>query len=434
MWGAFTSDLSRWYWAGAWLAFFAMVCVWSAFKGRKKPGGTGDYLVLYASQTGQAEMLARQTERALLSGGLDAQVMSLSEVTQAHLLAARHIMCIVSTTGDGDAPDEGLRFEREMMSRSLDLSQQTLSVLALGDRKYPQFCAFGQRFYDWGLKCGAIVPDPLVMADDLDAQALQVWQDVLRGLGAQGNETEDEGRLWQLQARERLNPLGKKPLYRLSLTGTGDWQAGDLIEIITPTGHRRDYSIATLPQEGRIDLFVRQIVGTDGQLGEGSGLLTEGLAVGEKVRLLLKSHRGFHLPEGDGPLLLIGAGSGLAGLRAHILQAFATKRACWLIYGEGHPEADGALCQEMRDWQYEGVLQRLELAFSRPDQRDGQYVQALVSVHATDIPAYLGQTGAVMVCGGLSMGLAVEKALIAALGEAWIEDAKVSGRYRRDLY
>jgi sulfite reductase (NADPH) flavoprotein alpha-component len=88
----------------------------------------------------------------------------------------------------------------------------------------------------------------------------------------------------------------------------------------------------------------------------------------------------------------------------------------------------------MQAWCEEGRLTRLDLVFSRPDEGNGQYVQAVVTAQAADIPAWLGDTGAILCCGGRDMGLEVEHALAAALGQAWIDDAKISGRYRRDLY
>jgi sulfite reductase (NADPH) flavoprotein alpha-component len=119
-------------------------------------------------------------------------------------------------------------------------------------------------------------------------------------------------------------------------------------------------------------------------------------------------------------------------LRAHILQAQARK--VWLIYGERHPERDGALAKTMQAWREEGRLARLDLVFSRPDTGAGQYVQAIVASQATEIPAWLGADGAILCCGGRDMGLKVEHALAAALGQGWIGEAKISGRYRRDLY
>jgi len=430
-----TTDPVRWGWAGVWAAGFVAVSLWAAFKGRKTSDAVSDYLVLYASQTGQAEEIARESAASLVAGGRDALAVSTDKVSLAQLRAAKHILCVVSTTGEGDAPDEALRFEKTLMRETPDLAGRTVAVLGLGDRKYDQFCAFGHRVFNWLVSCGAEAVSPTIEVDDLDAAALKRWHDLLAGLGAQETIHADAGLPWRLETRTRLNPLGSHPLYHLSFTGqTADWQAGDLIEITTPHGHRRDYSIATLPEEGRLDLYVREVRKENGERGDGSGLLIEGLLAGEALPLRLKSHKGFHMPQGDGPLLLVGAGSGLAGLRAHILQANAQKRPVWLIYGERHPERDGALADQMKAWREEGRLGRLDLVFSRLDDGAGQYVQAVVKAQGADIPAWLGDTGAILCCGGRDMGLAVEHALAAALGQAWIDDAKVSGRYRRDLY
>ena len=428
-----TDDPVRWAWAGVWAAGFIAVSLWAALKGRRKSENAADYLVLYASQTVQAEEIARDSAASLVGGGRDAIAVSTDKVTIGHLYAAKHILCVVSTTGEGDAPDEALRFEKTLMQETLDLAGKSVAVLALGDRKYEQYCAFGHRVFYWLISCGAAPVCPLIEVDDLDALALRTWHDLLTNLGGQETVHEDTGLPWRLEARTCVNPQGSHPLYHLSFTGqTANWQAGDLVEITTPLGHRRDYSIASLPEEGRLDLYVREVRKENGEPGDGSGLLIEGIQVGDNLPLRIKSHKGFHMPEGDGPLLLIGAGSGLAGLRAHILQAQARK--VWLIYGERHPEHDGALADEMKIWCDEGRLAHLDLAFSRPDDGEGQYVQAIVAANCTDIPAWLGTDGAILCCGGREMGLEVEQALAGALGQAWVDDAKISGRYRRDLY
>lgn len=430
-----TDDPVRWAWAGGWAAGFIAVSLWAALKGRRKSENAADYLVLYASQTGQAEEIARDSAASLQAGGRAAQAVSTATATLAQLQAAKHILCVVSTTGEGDAPDEALRFEKTLMQDTLDLVGKSVAVLALGDRKYAQYCAFGHRVFNWLVSCGAEAVAPAIEVNDLDAGALKIWHNLLTSLGGQEKAHSDDGLPWRLEARTRLNPQGTHPLYHLSFTGqTANWQAGDLVEITTPYGHRRDYSIASLPEEGRLDLYVREVRKENGEPGDGSGLLIEGIQVGDSLPLRVKSHKGFHMPEGDGPLLLIGAGSGLAGLRAHILQARAQARKVWLIYGERHPERDAALSKTMQAWRDEGRLAWLDLAFSRPDAGAGQYVQAIVAARAADIPAWLGADGAVLCCGGRDMGLAVEQALAGALGQAWVDDAKVSGRYRRDLY
>ncbi|ESQ91269.1 nitric oxide synthase [Asticcacaulis sp. AC460] len=418
-----TQDPQRWLWAWGAMAFFVLTCLWSLWP-RKKVVGSAEYLVLFASQTGQAEEIARHSYAQLEAGGRDAVVASLRDATADMLGAAKVILVVASTTGDGDAPDEGIGFERGLLRKTLDLANRRFAVLALGDRKYDRFCAFGHRVFAWLESNKAHPLMPCLEVDDLDAAALKQWDELLHSLGAGDAADEAVFAPWRLVSRERLNPEGDQPLYRLRLTADvlPDWQAGDLAEILTADGHRRDYSLASLPDEGHVELYVRTVEG-----GPGSMLLTQTLKVGDTVPLRVKAHRNFHAPDGDDPVLLIAAGSGLAGLRAHIRQATTPG---WLVYGERHPVRDGALCAEAQSL----PLKRLDLAFSQPDGGDGQYVQDVLAAHGAEVRAWLGGNGAVLVCGGLAMGQGVDAALRAILGEAWIEAAVAAGRYRKDLY
>src|ERR1700744_4194722 len=85
----------------------------------------------------------------------------------------------------------------------------------------------------------------------------------------------------------------------------------------------REYSIASLPGGGRIELLVRKAVKDDGSLGLGSGWLTRDAEVGGIIKLRLRPNPNFQPPGAvenrEGPQILIGAGTGIAGLRAHLL-------------------------------------------------------------------------------------------------------------------
>lgn len=422
--------------AGAAAALWVVLSAVKLMGGREKRHGAQDcdVLVLSASQTGQAEELARHSEKALAAGGQTARWLSLERARLEDLQAAKRLLVVASTTGVGDAPDDGRGFEARLMRTRPDLSRQDFAVLALGERKYADFCAFGHRVQAWLEACGAKALQPCLEVDDLDAAALGRWEAALRQWGGRSVAEDDGFAEWVLKDRRRLNPLSDAPgLYEVdfALPEGVAWQAGDLAEIRTPSGHRRDYSIASLPEEGLLRLYVRQVVKADGALGEGSGLLTQGSG---GVPLRLKTHRNFHAPEGEGPVLLVAAGSGLAGLRPHLIALHRAGRACWLVYGERHPETDGALREDMRQWQADGRIKRLDLCFSRdPVQAGGPYVQHLLAHKGDGVRMWL-ENGAVMVCGGLEMGRAVEAVLRELMGSEWIEAALSEGRYRRDLY
>lgn len=424
--------------AGGATAVWALMSAVTLWGGREKQQAAEacDVLVISASQTGQAEELARHSEKALSAGGQVVRYLAADKVSADDLQTAKRILMVVSTTGVGDAPDDGRSFESRLLGTKPDLSRQSFAVLALGERKYTDFCAFGHRVYDWLKACGATALKPCLEVDDLDPTALRLWANYLKEWGGEAVAEDDGFSPWTLQSRTRLNPQSSAAgLYQIDLAPESlDWQAGDLAEIRTADGHRRDYSIASLPEEATLRLYVREVLKTDGTRGIGSGLLTFRTVEGDTVPLRLKAHKNFHTPAGKGPVLLIAAGSGLAGLRPHLVDLQRKGRSCWLVYGERYPQADGALAQEMRDWQAQGRLSRLDLAFSRPEDHQGEYVQDVLRRRADEVRGFLKDGTAVMVCGGLDMGRAVEETLKDIVGPDWLETALADGRYRRDLY
>src|SRR5690606_41515480 len=97
------------------------------------------------------------------------------------------------------------------------------------------------------------------------------------------------------------------------------WQAG-AIPLLHINNQTRDYTIASLPAEGCLRLLVREHHPPSGQTGLGSGWLCHGLEAGQAAHISLRSNPSFHAPEAERPLILIGNGTGLAGLRAHLQQ------------------------------------------------------------------------------------------------------------------
>lgn len=100
--------------------------------------------VLYASQTGTAEGLARKIAKELKSKGHVASLTSLEDYTPAALAEERYAIFVASTYGEGDPPDAVQPFYQQLcvehFPRYQDLSY---SVLALGDSHYEYFCKFG---------------------------------------------------------------------------------------------------------------------------------------------------------------------------------------------------------------------------------------------------------------------------------------------------
>jgi sulfite reductase (NADPH) flavoprotein alpha-component len=101
--------------------------------------------VLYASQTGTAEGMARKLAKELKAQGHLPAVATLVGYTPSSLAAESHALILASTYGDGDAPD-GVQpfYEQLCLEHFPRMDKLSYAVFALGDRTYENFCKFGR--------------------------------------------------------------------------------------------------------------------------------------------------------------------------------------------------------------------------------------------------------------------------------------------------
>lgn len=411
--------------------------------------GAAPLLVLHASQTGQAEEIAWQTARALHVAGLPVRLAALGEIALDELRAAPHALFVVSTYGEGDAPDAAAPFWRAALDTDAELSSLRYGVLALGDRSYEHFCGFGRALDAWLARAGARPLFERIEVDRSDAGALERWRQSLSHLaGTLDLPAWDEPRFepWRLETRAHLNPgSAGGGVFHLEFAPPAgqvlpDWQAGDLVQVQLDDepARPREYTIASLPSDGRVHLLVRQTRRDDGTLGLASGRLTAEAPLGAVVALRLRKHASFRIGDNaQRPLILIGNGTGLAGLRAH-LKARAALGAeaapAWLIYGERQSAHDAHYGAELEAWRDAGVLARLDRVFSR-DQTARRHVQHLLAEQVELLRQWLAAEAAIYVCGSLQgMATAIDAVLRDAIGAAAVDRLIEQGRYRRDVY
>jgi sulfite reductase (NADPH) flavoprotein alpha-component len=488
---AFAPETRRLIEAGAVAGVYALFCAGVAVREALRTAavrreakalsqGAGEpVLVAFASQTGFAEELANATAKALSEAGSPVTLRELGAVTAADLTG--RALFIVSTTGEGDAPDPARAFIRDVMKDGVQLPSLRYGVLALGDSTYAEYCAFGRGLDAWLAHSGGEPLFDRVEVDDGDPAALRHWQgqlSLLTGVTDAPDWSRPAYGRWTLAERTLLNPGspgGEAWSIRMVPTDGATWEAGDILEIgprnnpaevaalasqwgltakltealsslrlphgpigdiaeLTPLPHR-EYSIASLPSDGAVELIVRLMPRADGQPGLGSGWLCRFATVGGTIDARVRTNRSFHAPEASRPLILIGSGTGLAGLRAHLkARAEAGVRWNWLVFGERTASCDFFHRAEIEGWKASGLLDRLDLAFSR-DQENRIYVQHRLIAAADILRRWVANGAAIYVCGSLEgMSRDVHTALIEALGTEVLERLTDEGRYRRDVY
>ncbi len=459
------------------------------------------WLVSFASQSGQAERLAWHTAAQLQSAGLPVQVQPLAQVDGRTLQGTARALFVLSTFGDGDAPDSARVFERKVLAQACALPGLDYAMLALGDRQYARFCGFARRVETWLGGQGATALFPSVDVDGDDGAAVQHWHQQLAQLtgGAAEPLTLHDTPLqtWTLSERTLLNAGSQGgAIWQITLTPGSDatWQAGDILHVaprhglahvdavlralgldghspVQLDGHTstlreaaagrvllqapqgagfaspeawlqelpklplREYSIASCSADGVVELVVRLTHDAHGQAGLGSGWLCLHAALHSEISARVRRNRSFHRRDDGAPMILIGNGTGIAGLRGLLREAeHVGHRGHWLLFGERQQAHDALYDDELRRWEAQGHLLRLDRAYSR-DGGNRVYVQDLLRTASAELRHWIAEGACVHVCGSLQgMAQGVDDVLRECLGEEAVEQLQADGRYRRDVY
>ena len=215
----------------------------------------------------------------------------------------------------------------------------------------------------------------------------------------------------------------------------------------------RLYSISSSPKAhpGEVHLTVAAVryeAHERAKKGVASCWLADRVAIGETpVPVFMQTSHGFRLPADPGkPIIMVGPGTGIAPFRAFLEERLATGSAGknWLFYGDQCRATDFLYEEDLLNWQADGFLSRLDLAFSR-DQKEKIYVQNRMIENAATLWSWLEEGAHFYVCGDAKrMAKDVDAALHTIIATAsgrtpeqaaeYVASMKTAKRYQRDVY
>ncbi|MEL3962048.1 assimilatory sulfite reductase (NADPH) flavoprotein subunit [Lysinibacillus endophyticus] len=232
--------------------------------------------------------------------------------------------------------------------------------------------------------------------------------------------------------------------------GPFNWDAQQFVDTLRKIPARQ-YSISSsqtaYPDEVHLTIgAVRYEVDGRERLGVCSTQVADQLEVGDKVRVYVQHSPNFKLPSDETPIIMIGPGTGIAPFRSFIQEREerGAEGKSWLFFGDQHFVTDFLYQTELQRWVKDGVLTKLNVAFSR-DQEEKVYVQHKMLAHAKELYNWLQEGAVVYVCGDKDhMAKDVHETLINIIAEQgnqtkeqaeeYLANLQKEKRYQRDVY
>ncbi|ELI7921049.1 NADPH-dependent assimilatory sulfite reductase flavoprotein subunit [Yersinia enterocolitica] len=241
------------------------------------------------------------------------------------------------------------------------------------------------------------------------------------------------------------------PIVDMVRQAPSDLNADQLVALLRPLTPRL-YSIASSQAETESEVHitvgvVRYDIDGRPRTGGASGYLADRLEVDGDIRIFIEHNDNFRLPANpETPVIMIGPGTGIAPFRAFMQQreADGATGKNWLLFGNPHFTEDFLYQVEWQRYVKDGLLTRIDLAWSR-DQADKIYVQDKLREQGAELWNWIQQGAHIYVCGDANrMAKDVEQVLLdvvalhgamdAEQADEYLSELRLARRYQRDVY
>ncbi|MCP3969528.1 MAG: nitric oxide synthase [Rhodobacteraceae bacterium] len=399
------------------------------------PASSADTIILVGSEGGSTWGFAAELSRKLAAAGKRVHVAEMNDLAQQYP-NGETLFLLSSTYGAGAAPESAGSFLSKL--EAFDPGNMRCAVLGFGDQTFAEYCRYAVDIDNTLADRGARRLCPLAKIDRQSGQSFAAWGRMIgQAMGISLDlvhrpHTPPTTQLRLLSTRTYGESV-QAPVSVLRFRARGFGRlprhaAGDLLAVLAPGGAiPRYYSLASNHRGGWIEICVRKQPG-----GLCSGHLCE-LAVGDTIDAFVMSNPMFKATRSSAPLILVGAGAGLAPL-VGFLRENTAKRPAHLFWGGRDPQSDYLYQDELTELEASGRLSRLTTTFSRLE--GGGYVQAKLRASARELQDLVTSGAQVLVCGGQAMGRDVRKSFDAVLQPVGlnVDMLKQQERYLEDVY
>ncbi|EKN5070323.1 NADPH-dependent assimilatory sulfite reductase flavoprotein subunit [Yersinia enterocolitica] len=241
------------------------------------------------------------------------------------------------------------------------------------------------------------------------------------------------------------------PIVDMVRQAPSDLNADQLVALLRPLTPRL-YSIASSQAETENEVHitvgvVRYDIDGRPRTGGASGYLADRLEMDGDIRVFIEHNDNFRLPVNpETPVIMIGPGTGIAPFRAFMQQreADGATGKNWLLFGNPHFTEDFLYQVEWQRYVKDGLLTRIDLAWSR-DQAHKIYVQDKLREQGAELWNWIQQGAHIYVCGDANrMAKDVEQVLLdvvalhgamdAEQADEYLSELRLARRYQRDVY